>query len=60
MWEPMFITPFNGHRPQVAPTAFVDISARFIGRVTVEENASIWPGAVLPYGVVQDSNIGNV
>jgi carbonic anhydrase/acetyltransferase-like protein (isoleucine patch superfamily) len=25
----------------------VDISARLIGRVIVEENASIWPGAVL-------------
>jgi len=45
--DSIFITPFNGHRPQIAPNAFVDISARLIGRVTVEENASIWPGAVL-------------
>jgi len=43
----VFVTPFNGHRPEIAPSAFVDISARLIGRVTIGENASIWPGAVL-------------
>ena len=42
-----FVSSFNGHRPDIAPSAFVDISARLIGRVTIGENASIWPGAVL-------------
>ena len=42
-----FITPFNGHRPKIARSAFVDVSARLIGQVIIEDNASIWPGAVL-------------
>ena len=42
-----FISSFDGHRPRIADSAFVDISARIIGRVLIEENASIWPGAVL-------------
>ncbi len=47
MSEFLFITSFNGHQPQIAPSAFVDISARLIGQVTVGDDASIWPGAVL-------------
>ena len=47
MSNSVFVTPFNGHRPEIAPSAFVDVSARLIGWVTVGENASIWPGAVL-------------
>jgi carbonic anhydrase/acetyltransferase-like protein (isoleucine patch superfamily) len=47
MQNSAFVTPYNGHRPHIAPSAFVDISARLIGRVTVGETASIWPGAVL-------------
>lgn len=43
----VFVTPFNGHRPHIAKSAFVDVSARLIGRVTVGENASVWPCAVL-------------
>ena len=42
-----FISSFDSHRPRIADSAFVDISARIIGRVLIEENASIWPGAVL-------------
>ena len=42
-----FITPFENHRPSIADDAFVDISARLIGRVRIEPKASIWPGAVL-------------
>ncbi len=42
-----FITPFEGHRPVIADDAFVDISARLIGRVRIDQKASIWPGAVL-------------
>ena len=42
-----YITAFNGHHPVIAKDAFVDISARLIGKVTIESKASIWPGAVL-------------
>src|SRR5262245_3176157 len=35
------------HTPQIAPTAYVDESAHVIGNVTIDEHASIWPGAVL-------------
>ena len=42
-----FISSFDAHRPRIADSAFVDISARIIGRVLIEENASVWPGAVL-------------
>lgn len=41
------ITPFDGQAPQIDPTAFVDISARLIGRVRLAPGAMIWPGAVL-------------
>ena len=41
------ITPFEGHWPVIDPDVFVDPSARLIGRVTVEREASVWPGAVL-------------
>lgn len=42
-----FITPFDGQAPQIDPSAFVDRSARVIGKVRLEERVSIWPGAVL-------------
>jgi carbonic anhydrase/acetyltransferase-like protein (isoleucine patch superfamily) len=41
------VTAFDGHMPVIAPDVFVDISARIIGRVTLEQGSSIWPGAVL-------------
>ncbi|MCF8043123.1 MAG: gamma carbonic anhydrase family protein [Desulfarculaceae bacterium] len=41
------VTPFDGHAPQIDPTAFVDPSARIIGRVTLAQGAMVWPGAVL-------------
>jgi len=41
------ITPFGGKMPTIHPKAYVDISARLIGDVTVEAGASIWPGAVI-------------
>lgn len=42
----MFIE-FNGRSPRVHPTAFVAPNATLVGDVVVEENASIWYGAVL-------------
>ncbi|MEW5912773.1 MAG: gamma carbonic anhydrase family protein [Thermodesulfobacteriota bacterium] len=41
------ITPYDGHAPQIAAGVFVDRSVRLIGRIILEEGASIWPGAVL-------------
>jgi carbonic anhydrase/acetyltransferase-like protein (isoleucine patch superfamily) len=42
-----YITSFNGHTPCIDPTAFVDITARLIGRVTLASGVTVWPGAVL-------------
>ena len=42
-----FITPFGPHTPVIDPSAFVDVSARLIGRVTLEAGVTVWPGAVL-------------
>jgi carbonic anhydrase/acetyltransferase-like protein (isoleucine patch superfamily) len=41
------ITSFHGFAPDVDPDAYVDISARLIGRVTLKARVSVWPGAVL-------------
>jgi carbonic anhydrase/acetyltransferase-like protein (isoleucine patch superfamily) len=38
---------FEGKRPTVHESAFVADTATLIGEVTVEENASVWYGAVL-------------
>ena len=42
-----YITTFNGHSPRIDPSAFVDISARLIGRVNLARGVTVWPGAVL-------------
>ncbi len=47
MSQKTYISSFNGHWPQIADDAFVDVSVRLIGRVTLKRLASIWPGAVL-------------
>ena len=41
------ITAFGGHAPAIDPLAWVDVSARIIGRVVLEAGATVWPGAVL-------------
>jgi len=41
------LLPFRGKRPRVAESAFVAPNAVLIGDVRVEENASVWFGAVL-------------
>ena len=41
------ILPFDGKTPKVAPNAFLAPSAVLIGDVTVEEDASVWFGAIL-------------
>ena len=56
------IVTYNGKTPQIAPSAFVAENATLIGDVTVEENASVWFGAVLradndPIVVGKGSNV---
>ena len=41
------ILPFEGIHPRIHPTAFVAPTAVVIGNVTIEEEASIWFGAVI-------------
>jgi len=43
----MSIRPYREWRPEISRGAFVDPAATVIGRVTVGEDASIWPGAVV-------------
>jgi carbonic anhydrase/acetyltransferase-like protein (isoleucine patch superfamily) len=42
-----WISAYGDKEPQIHPEAFVDVSARIIGEVQVEEGASLWPMAVL-------------
>lgn len=41
------ILPFGGIHPRIHPSAFIAPTAVVIGNVTIEEEASIWFGAVL-------------
>jgi carbonic anhydrase/acetyltransferase-like protein (isoleucine patch superfamily) len=41
------ISAFCGKSPVIHVDAFIDLSARIIGDVTIEEGASIWPMAVI-------------
>ena len=41
------IRSFDGHEPEIDDSAYVDESAVVIGEVTIEADASVWPGAVL-------------
>jgi carbonic anhydrase/acetyltransferase-like protein (isoleucine patch superfamily) len=43
----MALFEFEGKRPRIHPTAFVAPTATLIGEVTVEQDASVWYGAVL-------------
>lgn len=42
-----WITPYGDKIPHIHPDAYVDVSARVIGEVHVEEGASVWPMTVL-------------
>ncbi|MCX7965866.1 MAG: gamma carbonic anhydrase family protein [Syntrophorhabdaceae bacterium] len=42
-----FISGFEGIRPEFKGGVYVDISARIIGNVILEEGSSVWPMAVL-------------
>ncbi len=43
----MPIRSFEGHRPAIHPTAFVDETAVVIGRVALGPDVSIWPTSVV-------------
>lgn len=47
------IKRFDIYEPSVAPTAYVADDAVVIGKVIIEKDASVWPGAVLR-GDVED------
>ncbi|MFP9193325.1 gamma carbonic anhydrase family protein [Natrialbaceae archaeon A-CW1-1] len=38
---------FDGHKPTIAESAYVDETAVIIGNVVLDSESSIWPGAVL-------------
>ncbi|MDT0342320.1 gamma carbonic anhydrase family protein [Streptomyces litchfieldiae] len=42
----MTVLPFDGHRPELAPGAWVAPGATVIGAVRLAEDASLWYGAV--------------
>ncbi len=41
------IVPFDGKRPEIHPSAYIDPSSRIVGDVKIGENVSIWTNAVL-------------
>lgn len=43
----MAIRSFQNQHPDVHPESYVDPAATVIGNVLLEEDASVWPGAVL-------------
>ena len=44
---PATVLPYGQHRPRIAPSAFIAPGAWLIGQVTVEQDASVWFGAVV-------------
>ncbi len=53
----MSIRPYRDALPKVGRGAWIDPAATVIGRVTIAEDSSIWPGAVLR-GDVNSISIG--
>jgi carbonic anhydrase/acetyltransferase-like protein (isoleucine patch superfamily) len=43
----MTIRPYQGKRPQIAESAYIDPAAIIIGDVTIGEDSSIWPLTVV-------------
>src|SRR4026209_2620968 len=43
----MNIRPYLDWRPEIGRNVWIDPAATVIGRVTIGEDASIWPGAVV-------------
>lgn len=58
----MLIRPFQAHTPEIHPTARLAETAAVIGEVILEENVTVWYGAVLrgdvgPIRIGRGSNI---
>jgi carbonic anhydrase/acetyltransferase-like protein (isoleucine patch superfamily) len=53
----MSIRAYLGRTPSIARSAWIDPAATVIGRVTIGEDSSVWPGAVLR-GDVNSISIG--
>src|SRR5690606_24800501 len=53
----MAITNYLNHMPKIASSVYIAPSATVIGKVTIDEDSSIWPGAVVR-GDVNDITIG--
>lgn len=53
----MAIRPFAELIPKIHPTAYVDETALLIGQVTLEEDSSVWPMAVIR-GDINSIHIG--
>jgi carbonic anhydrase/acetyltransferase-like protein (isoleucine patch superfamily) len=56
-WPSMNIRPFRNISPKLGERVFVDSSAVVIGRVTLGDDVSVWPTAVIR-GDVNDISIG--
>jgi len=41
------IRSYQGRKPQIAASAYIDEAAVIIGDVTIGEHASVWPGVVI-------------
>lgn len=64
---PATVLPYGQHRPRIAPSAFIAPGAWLIGQVTVEQDASVWFGAVVradmepivigPESIVEDNAV---
>jgi carbonic anhydrase/acetyltransferase-like protein (isoleucine patch superfamily) len=64
---PATVRPYSQHRPRIAPSAFIAPGVWLIGQVTVEQDASIWFGAVVrgdmgpivigPESIVEDNAV---
>lgn len=53
----MTVRPFQDKQPDIAPGVFVDETALVLGAVTIGEDSSIWPMAVIR-GDVHEARIG--
>jgi carbonic anhydrase/acetyltransferase-like protein (isoleucine patch superfamily) len=64
---PATVRPYGRHRPRIAPSAFIAPGVWLIGQVTVEQDASVWFGAVVrgdmgqivigPESIVEDNAV---
>jgi carbonic anhydrase/acetyltransferase-like protein (isoleucine patch superfamily) len=52
------LNEFDGHKPEVHSSAFISNNCLIIGRASIGENASVWPGCVLRADV-EDITVGS-